>query len=227
MKGLINQNGLLVAKSNDIVEEGNGYKIPDIVIYPQSYGATLRDDVPEEATIGRVRFNGTVWEKFITDDQLEVADEITTTAKEALSLLGIDIQKTGSTEQIKTIRQALRLVDFFFSHESLTRLPAAVFDEYVPDPNRMYNRGEVITINECKYLIQNWGRIDPEIPPPTNPLCKLFRDNGRYDWVREEYCSRGFERYYEDDWYRVIADNAGDNNTPPPALVGVVWERIE
>jgi len=106
-----------------------------------------------------------------------------------------------------------------------------LFAEYVPDPDRMYDRGEVIRVENGKYLIQNWGRIDPTQPPPVNPLCKLFRDGGRYDWVREEYCIKGFERYYDDGdpqrtgWYRVITDNAGDNVTPPPG-VPQTWEKV-
>jgi hypothetical protein len=58
-------------------------------------------------------------------------------------------------------------------------------------------------------------------------------NNKRYEWVREEYCSNGFERFYEDQnddqrtgWYRVIAANAGDNNTPPPNLPQT-WEKLE
>jgi len=76
--------------------------------------------------------------------------------------------------------------------------------------------------------LQNWGRIDVDNPPPTNPLCKLFRDSGRYDpdgtprnWVREEYCLKGFERYYDGgdpqrtDWYAVKSGRV-DSATPPP-----------
>jgi len=132
----------------------------------------------------------------------------------------------------KQIGEALRRIDFFYSMEALVRLPAYLFPEYEPDPERMYNRGEVVRIGNAKYLIQNWGRIDLDKPPPVNPLCKLFRDAGRYDWVREEYCSRGFERYWENPdrpqdtgWYKVIADNAGDNNTPPPGAE-TVWEKV-
>jgi len=133
----------------------------------------------------------------------------------------------------KQIGEALNLIDFFFSHEALARLPAMLFAEYVPDPDRMYNRGEVVRMGSSKYLLQNWGRIDIDKPPPQNPLCRLFRDSGRYEWVREEYCAKGFERYYEDannsqntGWYKVIADNAGDNNTPPPGMP-TVWERLD
>ena len=94
-------------------------------------------------------------------------------------------------------------------------MPAIVFEEYVPNGNREYIRGEVVTIGNAKYLLQNWGKIDPSNPPPTNSLCKLFRDAGRYEWVREEYCIKGYERSYNGVWYRVISTRV-DSGTPPP-----------
>ena len=139
---------------------------------------------------------------------------------------------TTARDTGKQIGEALQLVDWFYSMEALVRLPYMLFTEYIPDGERMYNRGEVIRVGNAKYLLQNWGRIDPNQPPPVNPLCKLFRDSGRYEWVREEYCIKGFERYYDDGdpqrtgWYRVIADNAGDNNAPPPG-VPMTWEKVE
>ena len=139
-------------------------------------------------------------------------------------------------EKGKQIGEALSLLDFSVSernYEALVRLPAMLFAEYVPDPDRMYERGEVIRVGNVKYLLQNWGRIDPNVPPEVNPLCKLFRDSGRYEWVREEWCSQGFERHWENadrpeesGWYRVIAANAGDNNTAPPSVPSV-WAKIE
>ena len=141
----------------------------------------------------------------------------------------------AAREKGRQIGEALSLIDFSVSeknYEALVRLPAMLFAEYVPDLDRQYERGEVVRMGSCKYLLQNWGKIDPDMPPPVNPLCKLFRDAGRYDWVREEYCIQGFERFYEDTsnpqntgWYRVIAANAGDNNTPPPGVPNV-WERV-
>jgi len=133
----------------------------------------------------------------------------------------------------KSIGEAFAFIDFFSGKgpEALVRLPYLLFPEYVPDLQRDYQRGEVIRVGSNKYLLQNWGRIDIDRPPEINPLCKLFRDGGRYDWVREEYCIKGFERYYDDGdpertgWYRVIADNAGDNNTPPPG-VPMIWEKV-
>jgi len=132
----------------------------------------------------------------------------------------------------RQVGEALTYIDFYYGMEALVRLPAMLFGEYVPDGEREYRRGEVVRYDGAKYLLTNWGRIDPSNPPPTNSLCKLFRDAGRYPWVREEYCIMGFERYYEDPdpqrsgWYRVITANAGDNNTPPPN-VPQTWERLE
>ena len=136
----------------------------------------------------------------------------------------------------KQIGKALGLIRFIPStpnFEALVRLPAFLFQEYTVDGERMYERGEVLRMPGdlvSKYLLQGDGRIDPSNPPPTNSLCKLFRNNGRFDWVREEYCIKDFERYYDDGserkgWYRVTAANAGDNNTPPPNAPQV-WEKL-
>jgi len=139
----------------------------------------------------------------------------------------------------KSIGEAFRYIDFFSGKgpEALVRLPYLLFPEYVADGSRDYERGEVIRVGAEKYLLQNWGRIDPANPPRIEgtqvfpSICKLFRDSGRYDWVREEYVIKGFERYYSDGdpsrtgWYRCIADNAGDNNTPPSG-VPTVWEKL-
>jgi hypothetical protein len=122
------------------------------------------------------------------------------------------------------------------NYEALVRLRAVLFQEYKPDPERMFERGEVLKMpgdNVSKYLLQGDGRIQIDRPPPINSLCRLFRDGGRYGWVREEYCSFGFERFWENPnrpeengWYRVIRDNAGDNVTPPPG-VPQTWERVQ
>jgi len=140
-------------------------------------------------------------------------------------------------EKGRQVGEALALIDFSVSernYEALVRLPATLFAEYKPDPERMYDRGEVIRVgNTDKYLLTNQGRIDVDKPPPENPLCRLFRDNRRYEWVREEYCSNGFERHYTDPsdakrtgCYKVIANNAGDNNTPPPNLPQT-WQKLD
>jgi len=105
--------------------------------------------------------------------------------------------------------------------EALVRAPALIFSEYVPDGKREYNRGEVVREGSSKWLLQNWGKLDPGIPLNQQNLCKLFRDSGRYPWVREEYCLKGFERYYDDGdpgrtgWYVVISERV-DSGTPPP-----------
>jgi len=122
------------------------------------------------------------------------------------------------------------------NYEALVRLPAGLFLEYVPDDQRMYERGEVLRMPGglvCKYLFTGDGKIQLDKPPPENSLCRLFRNASRFEWVREEYCSNGFERFYEDPndpnrtgWYKCIAMNAGDNNTPPPNLPQV-WLKLD
>jgi len=132
------------------------------------------------------------------------------------------------------IGEAFKYIDFFSgkSMEALIRLPYLLFSEYVPDGNREYERGEVVRVGNCKYLLQNWGKLNPDIPLSQQSLCKLFRDSGRYEWVREEYCIKGFERYYQDSdpnrtgWYRVISERV-DSGTPPPNLIGIDWEKVE
>ena len=130
----------------------------------------------------------------------------------------------------KQIGEALSLIDFSVSERNFTalvKLPALLFSEYVEDGNREYIRGEVIRVGNCKYLLQNWGKIDPNNPPRVEgnqvfpSLCKLFRDSGRYEWVKEEFCLKGFERHYDDGdpnrtgWYVVISERV-DGGTPPP-----------
>jgi len=108
-----------------------------------------------------------------------------------------------------------RLVDWYFSMEALVRAPHMIFAEYVPDPNREYARGNVVREGQNKWLLQNWGRLDPNIPLGQQNLLKLFRGGERYEWVREEYCIKGYERSYEGVWYRVISERV-DDSTPPP-----------
>ena len=116
------------------------------------------------------------------------------------------------------------------NYESLVDLPAYLFEEYTgADPERMYERGEVLKMpldNVSKYLLTGDGRIPADRPPFENSLCRLFRDASPGMWIREEYCSKGFVRYYDGAWYMVIANNAGDNNTPPPGLPQT-WEKLE
>ena len=123
----------------------------------------------------------------------------------------------------KSIAEAFTYVNWYWSMEALVRMPAMFFQEYVPDGDRFYERGEVVRIGTYKYLLQGDGRIQVDNPPPTNSLCKLFRDSGRYEWVREEYCIKGFERSYNDVWYRVIVDRV-DDATPPSN--SNAWEEV-
>ena len=128
----------------------------------------------------------------------------------------------------------LRFLPATNNFKALIRFPAVLFQEYVPDPERNYERGEVLKMpddNVCKYLLQGDGRIQNNQPPPENSLCKLFRNNGRFPWVREEFCERGFERFWEnpqrpeeDGWYRVIVDTVDDGTPPPNAPQR--WEKV-
>ena len=133
-------------------------------------------------------------------------------------------------DKAKQIGEAINLIDFSVSERNmiaLVKLPSLLFAEYVPDGNREYQRGEVIRVGSNKFLLQNWGKIDPSNPPRIEnnqvqpSLCKLFRDNGRYDWVKEEFCLKGFKRYYNDGdpnrtgWYVVVSERV-DSGTPPP-----------
>jgi len=135
-------------------------------------------------------------------------------------------------------QEALLYVNWFFSMEALVRLPPSNLKRYKPDPTLNRERGEAFRIGEDKWLVQNNGRIELDKPPNINPLCKLFRDKRRYDskgnrrdWVREEYCLRGFERYEENDdpkragWYEVIVDNVDDATRPSQAPQN--WKRKE
>ena len=143
------------------------------------------------------------------------------------------ISMSESYEKGKAITQAIGLLRFLPSDnnfKALVTFPYILFEEYLPDTNRMYERGEVVRVGREKYLFQGDGRLDKS--PKESPLCKLFRDAGRYEWVREEYCIEGFIRHWknpskpdENGWYRVVTDNAGDNVTPPPG-VPWVWERV-
>ena len=84
--------------------------------------------------------------------------------------------------------------------------------------------GELRASTHSILFVPPEGRSEAERTAGAN-LQRLFRDNGRYEWVREEYCSRGFERQYNGEWYRVIADNAGDNNTVPTGASNI-WEKV-
>lgn len=119
----------------------------------------------------------------------------------------------------------VKYIDWFYSQEALVRAGYFLFEKYVPDGNRDYRRGEVIRTENYKWLLQNWGRLDPLIPLIQQPLLKLFRDNKRYEWVREEFCLQGFERSYGDQWYRVITPSVDSATAPPFDTAN--WQLIE
>jgi len=117
------------------------------------------------------------------------------------------------------------------NYEALIDLPALLFEEYTnADPDRMYDRGEVLKMpgdKVSKYLLTGDGRIQPDKPPPENSLCKLFRNaglDGAFEWVREEFCTRGFLRHHNGKLWRVKVDRV-DDATPPPNATDR-WEEV-
>jgi hypothetical protein len=132
----------------------------------------------------------------------------------------------------------LRFLPATNNYKALNRFPAFLFQEYKPDPERNYERGEVIRMPDdsvSKYLLTGDGRIQSTPRIENNQvqpsLLKLFRNAARANWVREEFCERGFERYWENPqrpeengWYRVIVDVVDDADTPPNAPQR--WERL-
>jgi len=121
----------------------------------------------------------------------------------------------------QSIGEAFKYIDFTAGHsmDALVRLPALVFKSYVHDPLLDRERGQVVRVDNYKYLIQNNGRLNEEPHIENNQvqpsLCKLFRDSSKYDWVREEYCIEGFIRTYNGVDYRCIVQ-IEDSATPPP-----------
>ena len=124
----------------------------------------------------------------------------------------------------------VQYVDWYYNMEALVRAPFIFFEEYVPDAQREYARGNVIKQGNCKWLFENWGKLDPDIPLNQQPLLKLFRDSGQYDYFPGEYCLKGFIRYYHDQdperagWYIVISERV-DSKTPPPNDYQS-WEKV-
>ena len=117
-------------------------------------------------------------------------------------------------------------IDFFFSMEALSKMPALLFPQYVPDGNREWVRGEVFRDGDRKCLLQNWGRLDPAKSLEEQSLLKFFRGPQRQIWMREEYCLNGFERIDPNNGkaYRVKSDRV-DSSTPP-ANDPQNWEEV-
>jgi len=115
------------------------------------------------------------------------------------------------------------------NYEALIDIPAMVFEEYTPDPQRMYDRGEVLRMQDddvSKYLLTGDGRIQNNQPPPVNSLCKLFRNaglDGQFEWVREEFCMKGFIRSYNGKLYEVTAERVDDATAPPNSNA---WKEV-
>ena len=120
----------------------------------------------------------------------------------------------------------LRLTPSTPNYEFLFICPAKFTPKY-KERSDNWAVGEFFRANDdCKLLVTSVGRINGD--PMNSNICKLFRDEGRYDsdgtrriWIREEFCLRGTERWHEDSntertgWYIVDVDRV-DDSTPPP-----------
>jgi len=130
-------------------------------------------------------------------------------------------RQLGLAGQVQTIEEnqgkIFSAIDFSTSEsllDLLAKLAASNFPEYVPDPEKTYFKGEVVRTSDTdKYMAQN--QTTTSVHPSQNPTFKLFRDDLIYEWVREEYCLRGYVRGYEGKFYQVIAARV-DSATPPP-----------
>jgi len=139
----------------------------------------------------------------------------------------------GMTEKLNAFFRAHRFLPTTSNFEQLLNLPAKTFQPYVEDSNRQYEQGEVFAFNDWVILCQQSGRIQEPIRIEDNQLrptmLKLFRgiesldaDGTARNWVREEFCIKGMQRYWQDTdpsrtgWYEVISARV-DSSTPPPS----------
>jgi len=109
------------------------------------------------------------------------------------------------------------------------RMPATLYPEYEPDPNKNYLRGTVLKNpddNISKYVFTGDGRIPNDRPPghPEQRLLRLVRNTtGRFRHVREEFCEKGALRWWDADpnrpeqhgWYELTAPVFDGNQDPP------------
>ena len=130
-------------------------------------------------------------------------------------------------EEGRGLGESVKRTNYFNNMMALAYLPYVYVPEYVHDTQREYMRGEVTRVGVNKFLLQGDGRLNEQPYIEDNQakpsLVKLFRDAGRYEWVREEYCIKGFERSYNGKWYRVTAEIV-DDSTPPGN--SQAWEEI-
>ena len=138
----------------------------------------------------------------------------------------------------RSVGEAFQYINWFESMEALVRLPFSMFAEYVPDGNRDYERGEVVRSGCNKWLLQGNGRLDPNKALDAQSLLKLLRDSNSHDpdgtprnWHREEYCLKGFQRYYDDGdpgrtgWYEVISERVDSATNPNNDMQN--WRKVE
>jgi len=131
----------------------------------------------------------------------------------------------------KQIAEGLAFLDIVSERDfrGCLRLPATLYPEYAPDPEKNYARGMVLKMPGdavSKYVFTGDGRIPNDRPPPINSLLKLIRNLvGKYRWVREEFCEMGMWRWWDADpnrphqhgWYEVIRPVVDDATEPPNA----------
>jgi len=127
------------------------------------------------------------------------------------------------------------------NYEQLLRLPAKVFADFVPDPERQYEQGEVIRLDSWKLLCQSAGKIQEPVRIEDNQIrptmLKIFRDINSHDsdgtprhWIREEFCVQDMMRFWQDSdpnregWYRVKSLRVDSATSPPND--GLNWEKI-
>jgi len=148
--------------------------------------------------------------------------------------------------------EGLRLLRFICEsdYRALLRFSATSFDAYEPDPQKNWERGQVVFNPDdvvSKFLFTGDGRLneqprivrqDGELRVVPN-IVRLHRNvHGRHRRVRDEFCETGMWRWWDDDpnreaqhgWYRVREGNDGriltvSDSTPPPNNTSV-WEYM-
>ena len=107
----------------------------------------------------------------------------------------------------------IKYINWYWNMKALALAHYSWFKDHLPQIGVDYERGNVVIDGINKYLLQGDGRLDNR-PLSEQSLLKLFRDDGEYEWVREEYCLNGWIRVYMGKRYEVISDYV-DSATPP------------
>jgi len=124
-------------------------------------------------------------------------------------------------EKGKAITEAIGTLLFTPStrnYTALVKFPYLCFAQYTPGDNNDYERGTVFRDGSSKLLMEYDGKFDIS-------RCKLFRDGGEYDWVREEFCLFGFVRRSGGGRYRVKVPSV--DSATPPENDPQSWEKLD